>query len=130
MSEMKYMYVESIKKGAISARLKSGKVMHLYGGLNKVSEKDLAELKEVPLMKAYFEAGTLIEKSDMRCDTPKVADTPEKVDDSLKKAKEMKAEKLEEKVEAKKEAAKVSEEPVMVAEESSSEEVQDEEGAE
>ena len=127
MSEMKYIYVESIKKSAISARLKSGKLMHLYSGLNKVSEKDLAELKEVPLMKAYFEAKTLIEKPEIRCDAPAMGhDSPEKVEESQKKSAEMKAEKLAAKEEKMAEAK--SEEPVKVEE--SSEELQDDEGAE
>ena len=128
MSEMKYLYIESIKEGAISARDKDGKVHHLYKGLNKMSEGDWAKLKEVPLVKAYCDGGTLIEKSDIRCDAPAMGhDSPEKVEESDKQKAEMKAEKLKAKEEAKAAEAEKSEEPAV---EASSEEVQAEEDAE
>jgi hypothetical protein len=61
-----FLYIESIRAGAISAQTKSGHTHTLYKGLNKLAKSDWDELKEVPIIKAYFEAGTLKERPEIK----------------------------------------------------------------
>jgi hypothetical protein len=76
---MSYLYIESIRAGAISARTKSGHVHTLFKGLNKMTQKDWGELKEVPLIAAYVKAETLKERPEIKAKGPEIVEPKQEV---------------------------------------------------
>jgi len=91
--EGKYLYVESIKEGPISAAATSGERIHLFKGLNKVKKDVWEACKKLPLIESYLKAETLKE-SKARCLDPVVEEkhSPEGVEKAALAREKMKSE--------------------------------------
>ena len=64
---MKMIYIESKLESMISVSLKSGKVLRLEKGLNKMSVEEAEELGEMPSMKHYIDKELLIDRPEVGC---------------------------------------------------------------
>lgn len=82
-----HLYVESIKEGPISALdVKTGHRIDLFKGLNKIAKKAWEVCKPLPMIKAYLDAGTLKERTDIACADPVKKADPNEVHAKMEKA--------------------------------------------